>query len=90
MMNKKKIMGMAYQAVIFAFIGFIYYAMIVNLYFLNRERVFSGAILTAISVTYLVIFHILLILIIYCYLASVLKNPGQPPKFWVNLLGILH
>ena len=83
-MNKKKLMGMAYQAVIFAFIALIYYACIINLFFLNKERVFGGAILTAINVTYLVIFHILLALIVYCYLASVLKNPGQPPKFWVS------
>jgi hypothetical protein len=84
-MNKKKLMGLAYQAVIFAFIVFIYYAGIVNLFFLNQERVFNGPILTGIHVTYLVVFHVLLVLIIYCYLASVIKNPGQPPKFWVGL-----
>ena len=83
-------MGLMYQAVIFAFILFIYYACIVNLFFLNRAIVFNGPILTAIHGIYLAIFHVMLVLIIYCYLASVIKNPGQPPKFWVSSLGLLH
>ena len=83
-MNKKKIIGLAYQGVIFAFIAFIYYSLIVNLFFLNRDNMFSGAVLTAFSVAFLVFFHVLLALIIYCYIACVVKNPGQPPKFWVG------
>ena len=84
-MNKKKIMGLLFPMVIFLFIGCTYYALIVNPYYLNRERMFGSSAIRVISITYLIIFHIILIVVIYCYIACMLKNPGQPPKFWVNL-----
>lgn len=89
-MNKKKLMGLLFPVVIFAFIICVYYALIVNPYFLNRERMFGSAAAKTISIIYMVVFHIILVCVIYCYVACIVKNPGQPPKFWVTLSGILR
>ena len=79
----KKLMGMVYQIAIAVFFAFIYFTLIVNLYYTNLEIAFNQLWRKIISIIALVLFHIFIILIIYCYLASVIKNPGQPPKFWV-------
>lgn len=87
-MNKKKLMGLLYPVFILIFMLAVYYCLIVNLIYLNRDIVFKNTVSTAITITYLVVFHILLVIITYCYLFCMLSNPGEPPQFWVLLLGI--
>ena len=89
-LSKKKLMGIMYPIAIFLFIGFVYFALIVCPYYLNAQRMFGVSYNFVYSVTVLVIFHAIFLGIIYCYLGSMLKNPGQPPKFWVISLGLLH
>jgi hypothetical protein len=81
--NKKKIMGILYPIVIFLFIGFCYFSLIVCPFYL-QAKMFQPTFNLIYSIIILVIFHIIFIAIIYCYLASMLKNPGHPPKFWVQ------
>ncbi len=82
-MNKKKLMGMLYPIFILIFMLSVYYCLIVNLIYLNRENMFGNTVAMAITITYLAIFHILLAIIIYCYLYCMFSNPGEPPQFWV-------
>lgn len=89
-MNKKKLMGLLFPVIIFLFMICVYYALIVNPYYLNRERMFGTPGIKAVSIIYLIVFHVLLISTIYCYVACMVKNPGQPPKFWVSLSGVLR
>ena len=83
-LNKKKLMGILYPVAIFLFIGFCYFALIVCPFYLNHTHMFGSAFNLAYSVIFMIIFHVVFASIIYCFLASMLKNPGQPPKFWVN------
>jgi len=83
-LNKKKIMGILYPIAIFAFIGFCYFALIVCTFYLNHHHMFGSAFNTAYSVITLIIFHVVFVCIIYCFVSAIVKNPGQPPKFWVN------
>jgi hypothetical protein len=83
-LSKKKLMGIMYPITIFLFIAFIYFALIVCPYFLNSARMFGISYNLVYSVIVLVVFHVMFFCIIYCYLGSMLKNPGQPPKFWVS------
>ena len=83
-MNKKKLMGMLYPVFILIFMVSVYYCLIVNLIIFNRANVFANKVSTAITITYLVIFHVLLGIITYCYLFCLLSNPGEPPQFWVT------
>lgn len=88
-LNKKKLMGVLYPIVIFNFIGFCYFALVVCTFYL-QPKMFEPGFNLVYSVLILVSFHIIFIAIIYCYLASMLKNPGTPPKFWVSSQGLLH
>lgn len=72
----KKILGIIYPIAIALYILFIYISMIVVLYFLNREMMFGSVPIMIVSIVYLVLFHIFLLLIIYCYLYVMFKDPG--------------
>lgn len=82
--NKKKLLGYLYIMVIVLFIVAVYYSVVVDLYFMNREIAFGGTLRSVLSWTFLILFHLFLALIVYCYLMCVMKNPGRPPKFWVD------
>lgn len=72
----KKILGIIYPIAIALYVMFIYISMIVVLYFLNREMMFGSVPIMIVSIIYLVLFHIFLALIIYCYLYVMFKDPG--------------
>lgn len=78
----KKILGVVYPISILLFFISVYLLLIVNLYFLNRDMMFGNGLVAAFSITFLIIFHILIILIIYCYFYVMFTNPGEPPLFW--------
>lgn len=78
----KKLLGIIYPIGILMFFVAVYLTLIVNLYFTNRENMFGSPWIASISIFYLVLFHIFLALIVYCYLTVMLKNPGEPPQFW--------
>ena len=59
-----------------------YYCLIVNIFFINKEIMFKNDLDEIFSIIFLTIFHLMLILIIYCFFKSMYKDPGQPPKFW--------
>ena len=82
-MNKKKILGFLYPIFIGLFVLGIYLTMIVNLIFLNTENLFSTIAGKWVTIVYLIIFHALLVMIIYCYFYTMFANPGEPPRFWV-------
>lgn len=87
--NKKKLMGILYPIAIFNFIAFCYFALVVCTFYL-QPKMFEPGFNLVYSIVILIVFHVIFIAIIYCYLASMLKNPGNPPKFWVSSLGLLH
>lgn len=80
----KKLLGIIYPIGILCFVLFIYFSAIVCLYYLNTEYMFATTFLKIHSIIYLVIFHVLLALILYCYLNVMFMNPGEPPQFWVS------
>ena len=79
--TNKKLLGIIYPLGIFLFILTIYFCLIITLFFLHPQM-FTTKPNLIFSIIYLTIFHILLILIIYCYLVTMFKNPGEPPQFW--------
>lgn len=79
----KKLLGIIYPISILVFVLFIYFSLIVCLYYLNAERMFGSVLMLIISLTYLIIFHIIGAIILYCYLSVMFSNPGEPPLFWV-------
>ena len=81
-MNKKKLYNLLFPFFIVGFILFIYYCLVVNIFYLNPTFMFNPVSRRIVSIVFLVIFHILLALIVYSYLVSMFKNPGEPPKFW--------
>ena len=83
-LNRKKIIGILYPAVVFAFIIFIYFALVVCPFFLNRQRMFGSPFNTVYSIICLVVIHVFFVVIVYCYLSCIFRNPGMPPKFWVG------
>lgn len=72
----KKILGIIYPIAIAFFVMYIYLSMIVVLYFLNKEMMFGSVPIMIVSIIYLILFHIFLVLIIYCYLYVMFKDPG--------------
>lgn len=72
----KKILGIIYPIAIALFVLFIYISMIVVLYFLNREMMFGSVPIMIVSIVYLILFHVFLLMIIYCYLYVMFKDPG--------------
>jgi hypothetical protein len=72
----KKILGIIYPIAIALYVLFIYVSMIVVLYFLNREMMFGSVPIMIVSIVYLILFHLFLLLIIYCYLYVMFKDPG--------------
>ena len=83
-MNKKKVLGLLYPIFIGLFICAIYYTMIINLIFLNTKNLFSTSAGKWITITYLIVFHIILLMVIYSYFYTMFSNPGEPPQFWVS------
>ena len=83
-MNKKKILGFLYPIFIGLFILAIYLTMIINLIFLNTDNLFSTTAGKWVTIAYLIIFHLLLLIVIYCYFFTMFSNPGEPPRFWVS------
>lgn len=79
----KKVLGIVYPIAILVFVLGIYGCSIVALYFMNTEMMFGSVWIATISIVYLIIFHVLLALIVYCYLFVMFSNPGEPPLFWV-------
>ena len=75
----KKILGIIYPISIAIYVLCIYLSLIVALYFLNREMMFGTIPIMIVSITYLILFHLFLALVIYCYLYVMFKDPGQPP-----------
>lgn len=82
-LNKKKLMGILYPIGILLGIAFAYFSLIVCLYYL-QPKMFEPTFNLIYTIVVLVLFHIVFIAVVYCYLASMLKNPGNPPKFWVT------
>lgn len=78
----KKLLGIIYPISILAFVLFIYFALVVALFYLNTDIAFGSAPAIIFSSIYLLIFHILAGLILYCYLVVMFTNPGEPPLFW--------
>ena len=78
----KKLLGILYPIAILMFFLAVYFTLIVNLYFTNINNMFGNIWIATISIIYLVLFHIFLALIVYCYLTVMFKNPGEPPQFW--------
>ena len=72
----KKILGIIYPIAIAVYVLFIYISMIVVLYFLNREMMVGSVPIMIVSIVYLILFHLFLLLIIYCYLYVMFKDPG--------------
>ena len=83
-MNKKKILGYVYPFIILVFMLTVYYCLIVNLIFLNRANMFGNTVYLTLTVVFLVVFHVLLGIVVYCYLYCMFSNPGEPPQFWVS------
>lgn len=75
----KKILGIIYPISIAIYVLCIYLSLIVALYFLNREMMFGTIPIMIVSIIYLILFHLFLALVIYCYLYVMFKDPGQPP-----------
>ena len=78
----KKILGIIYPIAIAFFVLYIYVSMIVVLYYMNKEMMFGSVPIMIVSIVYLVLFHLFLALVVYCYLYVMFKDPGQPPQFW--------
>ena len=72
----KKILGIIYPIAIAAFVVFIYISMIVVLYYLNKDMMFGSVPIMMVSIIYLILFHLFLFLVIYCYLYVMFKDPG--------------
>ena len=89
-LNKKKLMGILYPITIFTFIAFIYFALVVCPFFINHKKMFAPVFNLTYSIIILVFIHVLFLIIVYCYISCIMKNPGAPPKFWVNSIGFLH
>lgn len=42
----------------------------------------SSGLRIVLSIIYLIFIHILIFLVVYCYLYTMFANPGEPPQYW--------
>lgn len=59
---------------------FMYYTLIYILIFKNNF--YESIVLKIYMVLYLILTHLFIVLTVYCYIATMLKTAGKPPKFW--------
>ena len=78
----KKALGIIFPILLGSVFIFLYIGWIIFLYFLNTSNMFASAGITAYSIIYLIIYHLLTIMIIYCYFYTMCANPGEPPQYW--------
>lgn len=85
---KKKLLGIIYPLVILIYASFIYYAIAFNLYWIQESNTPNLSFLTSLekwwSYVFLVLYHILILFILWAYLSTMYVDPGRAPNFWVR------
>ena len=77
----KKALGIIFPILILIFFLFLYFGWIINLYF-TYPPMWSSGLRIVLSIIYLIFIHILIALVVYCYLYTMFTNPGEPPQYW--------
>ena len=77
----KRALGIIFPIMILIFFLFLYFAWAINLYF-TYSAMFSTGGRIVLSIIWLIVMHILVGLVTYCYLYTMCTNPGEPPQYW--------
>lgn len=77
----KKALGIIFPILILIFFLFLYFGWVINLYFMYSPMFATGGRIVY-SIIYLVFIHLIIGLVVYCYLYTMYTNPGEPPQYW--------
>ncbi|CAK9238344.1 unnamed protein product [Sphagnum jensenii] len=74
-----KVLGSVMILVVLSVVGVSYYAVVITNY---MPQVMKGGSATATSLLVLILFHVLLAMLLWCYFAVVFTDPGRVPQGW--------